>query len=76
MERRERVVLPIYGLDCAGAAAAIERALASTGGVLRAYVNPATETAFMDYDAGRTDPWLLTLAVEKAGYMSGPPVAA
>ena len=69
------VRLPIYGLDCPGAGpTAIERELASTDGVLRAYVNPVTETAYIDYDAAETDPSLLARAIEKAGYRSGPPI--
>lgn len=67
--------LPVHGLDCAGTGpATVERELASTHGVLRAYVNPATETAYIDYDLGETDPCLLARAIERAGFGSGLPI--
>ena len=69
--------IPIYGLGCGGAGAnTIERQLASTDGVLRAYVNPATETAYVDYDPAETDAWVLARAIERAGYQAGRPVEA
>ena len=69
--------IPIYGLGCGGAGAStIERDLAATDGVLRAYVNPATEIAYVDYDPAETDPMSLARAVEKAGYRAGNPVEA
>ena len=45
MDVKRRLCLPIYGLECPGAGRAIERELASTDGVLRAYVNVATNIA-------------------------------
>ncbi len=67
--------IPVYGLGCGGTGAAtIERELVSTYGVLRAYVNPATETAYIDYDATETDAWVLARAIEHAGYQAGRPV--
>lgn len=69
--------IPIYGLGCGGAGATtIERELAATAGVVRAYVNPATETAYVDYDPAETDPWSLAKAVDRAGYQAGRPVEA
>lgn len=69
--------IPIDGLGCGGARSrTIERELAATDGVLRAYVNPATETAYVDYDPIETDPWTLARAVERAGYRPGRPVEA
>ena len=52
----------------------IERELAATDGVLRVYVNPATETAYVDYDPSEVDAWTLARAVERAGYRPGRPV--
>ena len=67
----------MYGLGCGGAGrSTIERELAAPDGVLDAYVNPATETAYIDYDPAETDPWVLAQAIERAGYRSGRPVGA
>lgn len=67
--------IPVYGLGCGGAGAtSIERALAATDGVLRAYVNPATETAYIDFDPAETDASELARVIEQAGYKAGRPV--
>ena len=66
--------LPVYALDRPGAGHAIEHELASTNEVLRAHVNPETETAFIEYDVAETDPLLVARAIEKAGYRSGSPI--
>ncbi len=64
----------MYGLGCGGAGATtIERELAATDGVLRVYVNPATETAYVDYDPAETDAPALARAIERAGYRPGRP---
>ena len=77
MDAKRQVRIPVYGLGCGGAGATtIERELAATDGVLRAYVNPATETAYIDYDAAEIDPWSLARAIERAGYRPGRPVEA
>jgi Cu+-exporting ATPase len=69
--------IPIYDLGCGGAGATtIERELAATDGVSRVYVNPATETAYVDYDPALTDPSSLAQAIEKAGHRPGRPVEA
>ena len=69
--------IPIYGLGCGGSEArTIERELVATDGVLRAYVNPATEIAYVDFDPAETDPLALAKAIEKAGYQAGRPVEA
>ena len=73
MDITRGVRIPVYGLGCGGAGrSTIERELAATDGVLRAYVNPATETAYIDYDPAETDPW----ALARAGYQAGRPVGA
>lgn len=72
-----RIQIPVYDLGCGGAGArTIERELAATDGVLRAYVNPATETAYVDYDPAEVDPAALVSVVERAGYRPGRPVEA
>ena len=69
--------IPIYGLGCGGAgASAVERELAATDGVLRVYVNPATETAYVDFDPAKTDALSLSKAIENAGYRAGRPIEA
>ena len=77
MDIKRGLRIPIFGLGCGGAGATtIERELAATGGVMRVYVNPATDTAYVDYDPSETDPWTLVRAVERAGYRAGRPVEA
>lgn len=64
--------IPVYGLGCGGAGATtIGRELAATDGVVSAYVNPATETAYVDYDPAEVDPGALVRAIERAGYGAG-----
>jgi copper chaperone CopZ len=77
MDGRQRLMIPIHDLGCGGAGAtAIERELAASDGVLRAYVNPATETAYVDYDPAETDVLAITRAIERAGHRAGPPIDA
>jgi P-type Cu+ transporter len=64
-----RVTMAIYGLGCGGGGVlAIERALVKTPGVVRAFVNPATEMAYVAYDPSQTDPGELLSAVERVGF--------
>lgn len=77
MDAKRPLRIPVFDLGCGGAGAdTIERGLAATDGVLRVYVNPATETAYIDYDPAETDPWSLARVIEKAGYRAGRPVEA
>jgi len=77
MDAKRPLRIPVFDLGCGGAGAdTIERGLAATDGVLRVYVNPATETAYIDYDPAETDPWSLARAIEKTGYRAGRPVEA
>ena len=70
--RSQRVTIPIYGLACGGGGAlAVERALERTPGVLRVYVNPLTEMAYVDFDASRTDPSQLSQTIERVGLRAG-----
>ena len=69
--------IPVYGLGCSGARRrAIERELAATDGVLSAYVNPATGTAYIDVDPVETDSWVLARAIKRAVHRSGSPIEA
>ena len=74
MDIKHGLRIPVYDLGCGGAGARIvERELAAMDGVVRVYVNPATETAYVDYDPSVTDPWRLASAIEQAGYRAGRP---
>jgi hypothetical protein len=54
---RQRMTLDISGWGRGGGGSLIiERALAREAGVLCAPVNPATEMAYVEYDAKRTQP--------------------
>lgn len=75
MDTKRGLQIPIFGLGCGGAGATtIERELAAIDGVLRVYVNPATETAYVEYDPSEAVPWTLVRAVERTGYGAGRPV--
>lgn len=77
MDAQPALRIPVYGLGCGGGAAAtIERQLARTQGVLRAYVNPATEMAYIDYDPAQIDAARLAQAIERTGYRAGRAVEA
>ncbi|MBF6606317.1 MAG: heavy-metal-associated domain-containing protein [Chloroflexi bacterium] len=77
MDVKRGLRIPIHGLGCGGAGVTtIGRALAATDGVVRVYVNPATEMAYIDYDPAETDAWSLVRAVEKAGYRTAGPIEA
>jgi cation transport ATPase len=67
--KTQRTVLPIYNLSCAGGGAlTVERALLQTPGVRHAYVNPATEMAYVEYEEGQTDAASLTATLEQIGF--------
>jgi cation transport ATPase len=77
MDAKRQLRIPVFGLGCGRAGVTtIERALAATDAVLRVYVNPGTETAYIDYDPAETDPWSLARAIKKSGYRAGRPVEA
>jgi P-type Cu+ transporter len=71
----QRATLEIIGLGCGGGGAlSVERALARLPGVVRAYVNPATETAYVEYDPSTAGAPELVAAVERAGFRALQPV--
>ena len=77
MQSQPAVRIPIYGLGCGGSGTAIiERALTHAPGVLRAYVSPATETAYVDYDRALTDAGQLVRIIDGTGYRAGRAVEA
>lgn len=61
----------IKGMRCASCVTKIEKALKATPGVVSASVNPAAETAKVEYMPGLTDVEGLKDAVESAGYKAG-----
>ena len=61
-----RLTLPLAGLACAaGEAQTLERVLRDTPGVASAYLNPVTDTAYVDYDRRVTD-WELKRGFERS----------
>lgn len=67
-----RLTMAVHGLTCGGGGAlAVERSLARLPGVLRAYVNPATEMAYVEYEEGVVEPSGLVEAVARAGFRAG-----
>ncbi len=73
--KTERITLPIYNLGCGGGGALIvERTLTKAAGVTQAYVNPATEMAYVVYDPELAQPDELAAAVAQAGF--GPSISA
>jgi Cu+-exporting ATPase len=68
------MTLSIRGLSCGGGGAlTVERALEKVSGVGQAYVNPATEMAYIEYDADLTGTQHLIAAVERLGFGAGEP---
>jgi YHS domain-containing protein/copper chaperone CopZ len=71
LRARERVTLPIFGLGCGGGGSiTVERQLLRTPGVLWAYVNPATEMAYIRYHSGLVTHDDLVDVIEELGYRS------
>lgn len=69
-----RLSIPIEGLSCLGGGALdVERRLLRLPGVLEAYVNPATEKAYVTYDPAVCRIRDLVRTVERTGYRTGEP---
>ncbi len=65
----QRSTLPVYNLSCGGGGAlGLERTLRRIPGVRHVYVNPATEMAYVAYDAAQTDVPALMIAIERVGH--------
>ena len=65
---RKTTTVMLENAECAGGSAhTVEKALQRVPGVLRAYVNPATEAAYVEYDADRCNEADLESAVESLG---------
>lgn len=64
-----RLTVPLSALGCAaGEAQTVERVLRQAPGVASAYLNPVSDTAYIDYDPGVTDPARLRSALREAGF--------
>lgn len=64
---RVRATIAIIGLTC-GMALALERHLARLPGMLRVYVNPATEMAYVEYLPDRLSVEEIAAAIRTFGY--------
>lgn len=68
----DRVTIPVLGFSCGGGGAlAAERALTRLPGVVRVYVNPATEMAYVEFDVALATPQRLVAALEGVGFRAG-----
>ncbi len=69
----QRLTMPIYDLGCGGGGALmIEQAVARTPGVMAAYVNPATEMAYVTFDGERCSEQTVAAAITACGFRTGP----
>jgi copper chaperone CopZ len=70
----KRLTAPILHLSCGGGGALeVECALAAVPGVRSVYVNPLTETAYIELEDTYSDERELAKAVSRAGYRIGKP---
>jgi copper chaperone CopZ len=77
MEDTSQIRVRILDLGCGDSArSGLERALAATDGVLSAYVNPATETAYVEVDPAEVDMSTVTQVIRRAGFRAGQPIEA
>jgi copper chaperone CopZ len=73
MTAMRKLTLPVTGLACGGGGArTVEKVVARVAGVRTVYVNPASETAWIEYDPDRCRPEQLRAAIESAGYRVPP----
>ena len=69
-----QLTVPMVGLACAaGEARTLERVLQQTPGVTSVYLNPVSDTAYIEYDPRITDPVRLRSAVRAAGFRAEGP---
>jgi hypothetical protein len=68
----ERVTIPIFGFAFGGAGCRMaEHALARIAGVIRVYINPATEMAYVEFDLDLATPQQLVAGLEEVGIKAG-----
>ena len=68
-----RVTLEIFDLSCGSDALRLEHDLAALPGVRRAYVNPATEMAYLEYDPAQASLETVIAAVRHSGFHAALP---
>ena len=69
-----RITIALLNLGCGGGGSlAIERALSKVPGVREAYVNPATEVAYIEFDPSRCDQDVLVGTIQRLGYRTTDP---
>jgi hypothetical protein len=67
-----RVTFPILGFTYGGGGSLmVELALARLAGVIRVYVNPATEMAYVEFDPVLASTPKLATALEAVGFRAG-----
>ena len=72
--KTQRMIVPIEDLSCGGGGSLqVERALVRVCGVVHAYVNPATEMAYVEYEPELVNKESLVKAVQQAGFRTGVP---
>ena len=75
MDIKRGLQIPVYDLGCGGSGPSnVERVLAATNGVVRAYVNRLSETAHVDYDPAEVGPADMVRVIARAGYQPGRPI--
>jgi hypothetical protein len=71
----QRVTVPIGGFSRESRTpGGLERLLAATAGVVRVYVNPMIEMAYVEYDPMTTSPSGLAGVIARAGFEVGAPI--
>lgn len=63
-----KVTLPVTGMSCASCAVSVESVLKTLPGILRADVNFASSTVWVEYVPGIVSPSQMKTAVQSAGY--------
>ena len=67
-EKERKATAKITGMTCTSCAKTIESALLKTRGVNKASVNFTTETAYIEYDDGKTSEKDLQKVIKDTGY--------
>ena len=71
--KRTTTTMLLEDLGCAGGSAhSLERVLTRVAGVIRVYVNPVTETAYIEFDADRCTETDIVRAAESLGVHAVP----
>ena len=72
--KSQRVSIPVYGLACGGGGAlTVERTLKRIPGATDVYVNPATQEAYVEFDADRVTVEDLCNGIRGCGFRPGSP---